>query len=117
MDEYNKLQIIWDIIRFKLKIKDLKLALKISKIYDEIFMQKNMPKIKHFKFLISIDMNDIMRLIKLHNHYVINSNNRIDLEQMKSVIITVIMKIISQNPILVNTIKHKYDFLKLDEII
>lgn len=75
--EYNYIHIIRDIILFRVKLDDIILAKKISKLYDSTleFNIKNLRKLLKYK------PSQFVKCIQIHNRYVVNESDKIDFDK------------------------------------
>lgn len=71
--EYNYTHIFCDILLFKVKIKDLLLAKRVSKLYDSS-VEFN---IKNLRILLKYKPSQIFKCIEINNKYVVNESDKI----------------------------------------
>lgn len=81
--QYNYKKIIWDIVRGKLKWKEIKKAKLIAELYSEIVTKKVPVNLGHIKKLLKIRITDIKNTIDIHNRYVIGKENKFTIPIMK----------------------------------
>lgn len=95
--EYNKLKVFLDLITFRVKYKELKMAQEISGVYTTIFKEHKPIDIEHFKIIKKYNFKDFKRTVDIHNRYVVNSNEKIQFTDLASTFRSVLIKYLNQN--------------------
>lgn len=78
--KYNYIHIFLDIIKFKLKIRDVKKFKKISDICDKFEMHQ--ASVSEIMSLTKYKPKDIINLINFHNKYIIGNENKINIQNI-----------------------------------
>lgn len=95
--DYNKLKIFFDLITFRVKYKELKMASEISEVYDTIFKEHKPITIEHFKIIKKYKFKDFKRTVDIHNRYVINSNEKIQFTDLVSTFRSITVSYLQKN--------------------
>jgi hypothetical protein len=113
--DYNKLKVFFDLITFRVKYKELKMASEISEVYDTIFKEHKPITIEHFKIIKKYKFKDFKRTVEIHNRYIINSNEKIKFTDLASTFRTIAVGYLQKNPATPNFIHLKSIMASFDD--
>ena len=100
--EYNKIKVFFDLITFRVKYKELKMAYEISEIYNAIFKENKPITLGHFKVIKKYKFKDFKRTVDIHNRYVINSNDKMEFPDLVSIFRSITVEYLQKNPMAPN---------------